>query len=57
MYVVKVGEYYVRSIDDFLNNITLSKEIMRSFTKTMADIIARKIKGEVVEIKEVQNGK
>ena len=55
IYVVKVGEYYVKGIDMFdriIGDIELSKEIMRNFTKNTAEIIAKKINGEVIEIAE-----
>ena len=56
MYVVKVGDYYVRSVDanfgGFIGSILLSKEIMRNFTKAGAEHIAKMINGEVVEIPE-----
>jgi len=53
IFVIKVGEYYVRGVDMFGGNIgeiVLSKEIMRNFTKNTAEIIAKRINGEVVEI-------
>lgn len=55
MYVVKVGEYYVRGIDTiggYIGEIELSKEIMRNFSKNTAELIAKKVNGEVVEIAE-----
>ena len=60
-YVVKVGEYYVKDVSitqhagetpATINDILLSKEIMRGFTKKKAEIIAEKINGKVVEIAE-----
>ena len=51
MFVVKVGEYYVRTIDYNNHDITLSKELMRGFYKQDADKIAKMIYGEVIEIK------
>ena len=59
MYVVKVGEYYVKKHDVGLTNngmyitdIILSKEIMREYTKEFASFLANKINGEVIEITE-----
>ncbi len=53
MFVVKVGEYYVKEVQTafggFIGNITLSKELMRSFTKEGAERIAKMINGEVIE--------
>lgn len=53
MYVVKVGEYYVKSVDEMFN-IGLSKEMMRNFKKETAKKIAKKINGEVIEIADVE---
>ena len=53
MYIVKVGEYYVRGIDmigGYIGEITLSKEIMRNFKKNTAELIAKKVNGEVIEM-------
>lgn len=53
MYVVKVGEYYVRGIDmigGYIGEIELSKEIMRNFNKNTAELIAKKVNGEVIEM-------
>jgi len=55
MYVVKVGEYYVKSVDiliSCLGEIELSKELMRTFTKNTAEMIAKKLNGEVIEMAE-----
>lgn len=55
MYVVKVGEYYVRATDmigGYIGEIALSKEIMRNFNKNTAELIAKKVNGEVIEIAE-----
>ena len=55
MYVVKVGEYYVRNVDicgGNIKEIILSKELMRNFTKNTAEVIAKKINGEVIEMAE-----
>lgn len=53
MYVVKVGDYYVQSIDITMGQITeilLSKEMMRNFTKATAEILAKKTDGEVIKM-------
>lgn len=56
MYVVKVGDYYVKSVDaefgGFIGSILLSKEIMRNFTKAGAERIAKMVNGEVIKIAE-----
>lgn len=55
MYIVKVGEYYVRGIDmigGYIGEIELSKEIMRNFNKNTAELIAKKVNGEVIEMAE-----
>ena len=66
MFVVKVGNYYVQSVDYvrknyqsneiYIGTIVLSKEIMRKFDKPTAEALAYETKGEVVEMsKEVTN--
>ena len=50
MYVVKVGEYYVRSV--VCSEIMLSNEIMRGFDKETAEKLAKKLNCELVEITE-----
>lgn len=54
MYVVKVGEYYVRiySIESLDICIVLSKELMRTFDKDKAQTLANQLNGEVVEIQD-----
>ena len=64
MYVVKVGEYYVKgSVMNYntnssirvavcSNEIVLSKEMMTGFSKNIAETIAKKVNGEVIEIAE-----
>lgn len=60
MYVVKVGEYYVRAHETLrfaiggvhIGDIVLSKEIMTSFSKELAEKLAKKLNGEVIEIGE-----
>ena len=53
MYVIKVGDYYVKNVETefggFIGNITLSKELMRTFTKEGAERIAKMVNGTVVE--------
>ena len=57
MYVVKVGEYYVKSVDvefgGFIGEIELSKEIMRNFTEEGAGRIAKMVNGEVIGMGDV----
>ncbi len=52
MYVVKVGEYYVRStsIDVSTSEILLSNEIQRVYPKDVADNLANKLNGKVMEM-------
>ena len=50
MYVIKVGEYYVRNA--LYGEVTLSMEMMRSFNKEVADKLAEKLNGELIEIAE-----
>ncbi len=59
MYIVKIGEYYVKSTELIrygntrtlsLNDILLSKEIMKNFDKNMAEMVAKKVNGEVIEL-------
>lgn len=54
MYVVQVGEYYVRSykIESLDICILLSKELMRGFSKVDAEKIAKSLNGEVIEIQD-----
>lgn len=56
MYVVKVGNYYVNTVDvefgGFTGDILLSKEVMRNFTKEGAERIAKMVNGEVIEMAE-----
>lgn len=61
MFVIKVGNYYVKDVDvafgGFTSDITLSKEIMKGFTKDGAERIAKMINGIVIEMaEEVTNG-
>ena len=54
MFVIKVGNYYVKDVDvafgGFTSDITLSKEIMKGFTKDGAERIAKMINGIVIEM-------
>lgn len=52
MYVVKVGDYYVRqfSVETLDICIVLSKELMRTFEKDKAESLAKQLNGTVVEI-------
>ena len=56
MYVVKVGEYYVKNIERhgtrYVWSITLSKEIMGTFSKTMANFIAKETNGKAIKMAE-----
>ena len=54
MYVIKVGEYYVRKyvIESLDVCILLSKELMRGFSKVDADRIAKQLNGEVFEVQD-----
>jgi len=57
MYVVKLGEYYIKDFEvafgGYLGEIVLSREIQRNFTKEGAERIAQKVNGVVVEIGDV----
>ena len=57
MYVVKVGDFYIKNVDvafgGFVESIELSKEIMRNFTLEGAERIAKMINGEVVSMGDV----
>ena len=57
MYVVKVGEFYIKGVDiefgGYVKEILLSKEIMRNFTKEGAERIAKLVGGTVVELGDV----
>lgn len=61
MYVIKVKDYYVKSAELIkipnikavtIGDILLSKEIMKSFDKNMAEMIAKKVNGKVIEMVE-----
>ena len=60
MYVIKINDYYVKSVDMlrdfnniyFIDSITLSKRIMKNFNENEAKIIAKEIKAEIVKIKD-----
>lgn len=57
MYVVKVGEFYVKDVEvtfgGYTAEITLSKELMKSFTQESAERIAKKVNGEVISMGDV----
>lgn len=57
MYVVKVGEFYVQDVEvafgGFTSNITLSKEMVKGFTKEGAERIAKMINGTVISMGDV----
>lgn len=57
MYVVKVGEFYVKDVEvafgGFTSEITLSKELMKSFTQEGAERIAKMVNGEVISMGDV----
>lgn len=55
MYVVKVGDFYVKSVEIYGNVVTtveLSKELMRSFSEKWGKVVARVLCAELIEIKE-----
>lgn len=55
MYVVKVGEHYVKAVNmygDYLGEVHLSKEIMRDFNEKTAKLLAKELNGKVVEIQD-----
>ena len=58
MYVVKVGEYYVKDVNvefgGFISDIVLSKEISRNFRKDGAERIAKLVNGVVITMEEVE---
>lgn len=54
MYVVKVGEYYVRKyiVESLDICILLSKELMRGFSEAEAMKLAKQLNAEVIEIQD-----
>lgn len=58
MYIVKVGNLYVKSVDiefgGFIKEILLSKEVMRNFTEEGAERIAKLINGEVIQMADLE---
>ncbi len=55
MYVVKVGDYYVKSVKhfpSFLSSIELSPDMMRNFDYMDAKDIADRINGLLIPIEE-----
>jgi hypothetical protein len=57
MYVVKVGDFYIKNVDvafgGFVESIELSKEIMRNFTEEGAERMAKMVNGEVISMGDV----
>lgn len=55
MYVVKVGEYYVRKADislGYIGDIVLSKEMMGGYNEDIAKKLAEKTNAGIIEINE-----
>ena len=52
MYVVKVGEYYVKSYSSWDRVVMLSQEIMRGFDKDEAEELAKKLDADVIKLTE-----
>ena len=60
MYVIKINDYYVKSVDMLKNinntylidNITLSQRTMRKFQEYEAKVIAKEINAEIIKIKD-----
>ena len=53
MYVIKVGNYYVKSVSfsgDFITGFVLSNEIMRGYQEPTANKLASLINGEVIKM-------
>ncbi len=58
MYVVKVGDYYIRDVEGtinklnnqicYINEIIISKELMKSWDKNIAEQLAKSVNGEVI---------
>jgi hypothetical protein len=58
MYVVKVGDYYIRDVEGSINKlnnqiyhiseIIMSKELMKSWNKDIAKQLAKSVNGEVI---------
>ena len=58
MYVVKVGDYYIRDVEGTINKLTnqiyyikeiiMSKELMKSWDKNIAEQLAKSVNGEVI---------
>ena len=57
MYVVKVGDFYIKNVEvafgGFIESIELSKEIMRNFTEEGAERMAKMVNGEVISMGDV----
>ncbi|MBQ6546485.1 MAG: hypothetical protein IJL74_00610 [Bacilli bacterium] len=58
MYVIKVGNYYIKDVEvafgGFTSEIVLSKEIMKGFTKEGAERIAKMVNGDVISMVDVE---
>ena len=52
MYVIKVGEYYVKGYVGSSGRMDKSKELMRGYDKETAEKIAKATNGEVIEMTE-----
>lgn len=62
MYVVKVGDYYIRDVEGTINKlnnqiyyikeIIISKELMKSWDKNIAEQLAKSVNGEVICMSE-----
>lgn len=54
MFVIKVGDFYVQDVEvafgGFISNMTLSKEMVKGFTKEGAERIAKMVNGEVISM-------
>jgi len=58
-YVVKVGKFYVKDYDWTptadrkinIDTIVLSNEVMTGFTENTAEVLAKKVDGDIIEIK------
>lgn len=58
MYVVKVGDYYIRDVEGSINKlnnqiyyiseIIMSKELMKNWNKDIAKQLAKSVNGEVI---------
>lgn len=57
MYVVKVGDFYIKDVEasfgGYTQEIILSKEIMKNFTREGAERMAKMVNGEVISMGDV----